>query len=118
MHTTDQNMETEMKRFLTTVALVSLLASPALAQSRGSNSYSPYNPAHADTSDPGSAPLMHDRAPRAFSRDAAALANTSDPESAPLMTDPPVRYHGRPNDVPGLADTSDPESVHVFRNSR
>ena len=47
-----------MKRFLTTLALVLVLAPAAMAQS-----YSTYDPAHANTADPGSAPLMVDRAP-------------------------------------------------------
>lgn len=93
-----------MKRFLTTLALVTLLAPAAMAQS-----YSPYNPAGADTSDPNSARLAHDPAPRMFTRDAAALANTSDPNSAPLAIDAPAAHRGRPTDAAGLADTSDPE---------
>jgi hypothetical protein len=111
-------METKMKRFLTTLALVTLLAPAALAQSQGNAKYSPYNPEFANTSDPGSAPLMRDRAPRTFIKDNAALANTSDPGSAPLMVDAPPAYRGQPTDAPALADTTDPESVHVFRNSR
>jgi hypothetical protein len=96
-----------MKRFLTTLALVAFLAPAAMAQSQ-TNAYSPYNPAGADTSDPGSAPLMHDRAPRTFIKDGPALANTSDPGSAPQMIEAPVRYRGQPTDGPATADTSDP----------
>jgi hypothetical protein len=100
-----------MKRFLTTLALVMVLAPAAMAQS-----YSTYDPAHANTADPGSAPLMVDRPAHGFTRDNAALANTADPGSAPLMVDRPVR--GFTPDNAALADTADPESVHVFRNSR
>jgi hypothetical protein len=100
-----------MKRLLTTLALVLVLAPAAMAQS-----YSAYDPAHANTADPGSAPLMVDRAPSGFTRDNAALANTADPGSAPLMVDRPVRGFTRDNAA--TADTADPESVHVFRNSR
>ena len=99
-------METEMKRFLTTLALVTLLAPAALAQD--ASRYSPYNPEFANTSDPGSAPLLRDRAPRTFVKDNAALANTSDPGSAPLMVDAPPAYRGQPTDAPALANTSDP----------
>jgi len=102
-----------MKLSLATLAFVVALAPAAMA-----DSYSPYNPAGANTSDPGSAPLMRDVAPRVFVRDAAALANTADPGEAPFMKDPVVRYRGQPNDPAALADTTDPESVHVFRNSR
>jgi hypothetical protein len=102
-----------MKRFLTTLALVLVLTPAAMAQS-----YSTYDPAHANTADPGSAPLMQDRAPRAFVRDNAALANTADPGSAPLMVDRPATYRGFAADPAATADTTDPESVHVFRNSR
>jgi hypothetical protein len=103
-------MEIEMKQFLAALALVAIFAAPAMAQSQpfGSAAYRPYNPARADTRDPNSAPLMHDRAPRTFTKDAAALANTSDPGSAPLMVDRPVHYRGRPNDPAATADTSDP----------
>jgi hypothetical protein len=73
-----------MKRLLTTLALVLVLAPAAMAQS-----YSVYDPAHANTADPGSAPLMRDPAVRGFTRDNAATA-----------------------------DTADPESVHVWRNGR
>ena len=96
-----------MKRLLTTLALVTLLAPAALAQSQ-QNAYSTYNPEFANTSDPGSAPLMRDRAPRTFSKDNAALANTSDPGSAPFMVDAPPAYRGQPTDAPALANTSDP----------
>jgi hypothetical protein len=106
-------METDMKRLLTTLALVLVLAPAAMAQS-----YSNYDPAHANTADPGSAPLMRDRAPAAFVRDNAALANTADPGSAPLMVDPPASYRGIKTDPAAIADTADPESVHVWRNSR
>ena len=95
-----------MKRFLTTLAPVTLLAPAALAQDF--SRYSTYNPEFANTSDPGSAPLMRDRAPRTFTKDNAALANTSDPGSAPLMVDTPPSYRGQPTDAPALADTSDP----------
>jgi hypothetical protein len=100
-----------MKRLLTTLALVLVLAPAAMAQS-----YSVYDPAHANTADPGSAPLMRDPAVRGFTRDNAALANTADPGSAPLMRDPAVRGFTRDNAA--TADTADPESVHVWRNSR
>jgi hypothetical protein len=99
-----------MKQFLAALVLVAAIAPPAMAQSQtfGSGAYSPYNPARANTSDPDSAPLMHDRGPRTFTKDAAALANTSDPGSAPLMVDRPVHYRGRPIDPAATADTSDP----------
>jgi hypothetical protein len=104
-------METDMKRFLTALALVALFASAATARS-----YSPYNPAGADTSDPGSAPLVRDRAPRVFTPDAAARANTRDPGSAPLTVERPAAHRGRPLDAAGRADTSDPGPVHRFRS--
>jgi opacity protein-like surface antigen len=105
-----QQMETEMKRLLTALALVVVLMPAATAQSQtvGAGAYSTYNPATANTSDPESAPLMHDRSPRAFTNDAAARANTADPGSAPLMTDPPVTYRGLSNDPAATANTSDP----------
>lgn len=102
-----------MKRLLTTLALVLVLAPAAMAQS-----YNVYDPAHANTADPGSAPLLRDRAPRVFVRDNAALANTADPGSAPQMIDAPATYRGIKTDPAAIADTTDPESVHVFRNSR
>jgi hypothetical protein len=97
-----------MKRLLTTLALVLVLAPAAMAQS-----YSTYDPAHANTADPGSAPLMRDPVVHGFTRDNAALANTADPGSAPLMRDPAVRGFTRDNAA--TADTADPESVHVWR---
>jgi hypothetical protein len=104
-------METGMKRFLTALAFVALFASAATARS-----YSPYNPAGADTSDPGSAPLVHDYAPRVVTPDAAGRANTRDPGSAPLTVGRRAHYRGRPLDAAGRADTSDPGSVHKFRS--
>lgn len=101
-----------MKTLFAAVAVAALFASPAFA---GPADYSSYDPTYANTSDPNSAPLMHDPAPRTFTRDAAALANTADPNSAPLLTNPPVSYRGFANDAAATADTSDPDSVHVFR---
>jgi len=92
-----------MKRFLTTLALVVVLAPTAMAQS-----YKVYDPAHANTADPGEAPLVKDVAPRYFINDAAARANTADPGEAPLMKDAPAFFRGQPTDAPALANTSDP----------
>jgi hypothetical protein len=112
-HPPHRTMETKMKLSLTTLAFVIALAPAALA-----DSYSPYNPAGANTNDPGSAPLMRDVAPRVFTRDAAALANTADPGEAPFAKDPVIKYRGQPHDPAALADTADPDSVHVFRSRR
>jgi hypothetical protein len=103
-------METEMKRLLTALAFAVVLVPTAMAQAQtfGSSAYSPYNPAGANTSDPESAPRMHDRAPRTFANDAAARANTSDPGSAPLMSDPPATYRGLSSDPAATANTRDP----------
>jgi hypothetical protein len=66
----------------------------------------------ANTADPGSAPLMRDRAasPR---NDAPARANTADPNSAPMATDRATTGSGFGKfDPAGRADTSDPGSVN------
>jgi hypothetical protein len=100
-----------MKRIFQLAAFMVVIATPALAQS-----YSPYNPAGADTSDPGSAPLLSSRGAGTFTPDAAAKADTSDPGSAPRMPDATAGHRRTPNDPAGRADTSDPGSVHTFRN--
>ena len=66
----------------------------------------------ANTADPGSAPMMQDRAapPRS---DAPARANTADPNSAPMATDRATTGSGFGKfDPAGRANTSDPGSVN------
>jgi hypothetical protein len=87
-------------------ALAILMSGAALAAPIRAFAYD--EAATADTSDPGSAPLVSQDGGvvRHFSNDEAARANTADPSSAPLMQAlPSVRG---PLDAAGQANTSDP----------
>jgi hypothetical protein len=91
-----------MKTLVPLAAALLTISSAAIADPAG----------RANTADPGSAPMMRDRAapPR---NDAPARANTADPNSAPMATDRATTGSGFGKfDPAGRANTSDPGSVN------
>ena len=91
-----------MKALVPLTAVLLTVSSAALAATAG----------QANTADPGSAPMMQDRA-ASPTYDAPARANTADPNSAPVETNRATTGSGFGKfDPAGRANTSDPGSVN------